>query len=159
MSSSTALGQSKGRETIEKAPVLFAVAIAKDPQKDSFPCYWLLPQSPQAEAAAKAVVTVENLKEVLTKILIDPLFETLWCANLTDIDSWRDTWRKAGYNTIAVKQFLPGVTDNLAHVVEEALEMENLPCTIKVASGRIYLSKGQASSFDRAPYQLYHPIV
>jgi phosphoribosylformylglycinamidine synthase subunit PurSL len=175
MSSTTTLGQSKETEISENSTTLFVAVMGKDvqkdvkkdqdkdPQKSSFPCYWFLLKRLKEDADAFQAVTAddlaEKLKEVLAKILIDPLFETLWGANLDALESWRDSLRENEFNTVAIKQFLPGVTDNLARVVEEALETENLPYGIQVASGHIYLSKEPASTFDRAPNQLYHPIV
>ncbi|HEY9714096.1 MAG TPA: AIR synthase-related protein, partial [Chroococcales cyanobacterium] len=48
--------------------------------------------------------------------------------------TWLAKWNGRGFKFWAERQFQPGVTDNLAHTVEEALEMAGLN-GIKVASG------------------------
>jgi phosphoribosylformylglycinamidine synthase len=159
MSSSTAVGKSQASESTEESNVIFAAVLDRNPDADSFPCYWLVPTEPSASKGATKAVKADDLAEIVAKILTDPLLETLWLSELIDIERFRDQWLKAGFTTLAVKQFMPGVTDNLAHVVEEAIAMENLPYQIKVASGRVFLSKRGMQDFDGAAYKLYHPVV
>jgi phosphoribosylformylglycinamidine synthase subunit PurSL len=150
MSSSTAVGKSKVSESIEESNVIFAAVISKDAHVDSFPCYWLMPTQ---------AVKANDLAGVVTKVLVDPLLESLWLSELPEIERFADQWLKADFKALAVKQFMPGVTDNLAHVVEEAIAMENPPCQIKVASGRVYLSKEGVHKFEGTAYKLYHPVI
>src|SRR5271167_1425688 len=106
MSSSTTLGQPKDAETSENSTTLFVAVMGKDLQKDSFPCYWLLLRRPRDVADAESVVRAEDiaedLQEVLTKILIDPLLETLWGANIDALDSLGISLRETDYKTIAI---------------------------------------------------------
>lgn len=97
---------------------------------------------------------VQHLEEVLTESLL----EDLWISSADDLSSWQESWRNAGFSHWAEKQFLPGVTDNLAHIVEEALTMQDPPLTFKVASGKIYLFRS-GEAFLNPEYNFYHPLV
>ncbi len=130
---------------------VFCAAVVPKQAHESLAYYWL---------------AIEGLKDNsehllsthLTEILTDSLLEDLWFTPISELSKWCKTWHEAGFKQWAEKQFMPGVTDNLAHIVEEAIEMKNLPFKVKVASGRLYLSKS-TEEFDKVAYKLYHPVV
>jgi phosphoribosylformylglycinamidine synthase len=158
MSSSTATSQAIGSKAKLRDNVMVAVVVDRESKDNSFPCYWLMPAG-GGGTFSQRLAQVENLSEILSAVLADPLLETLLFSEATDLDGWAVGWRKSGFKSLAIKQFLPGVTDNLAHVVEEALAVQDIPFPIKVASGRIILSKESLEVFQDAPYKLYHPLV
>lgn len=90
--------------------------------------------------------------------LTESLLEDLWICSIDKLSNWQKRWQQIGFKQWAEKQFLPGVTDNLAHVVEEAFSLQNMPISLKVASGTIYLS-AQTEAFAQTEYKLYHPVV
>jgi len=79
--------------------------------------------------------------------------------------AWNNQWLAQGFKWWAEKQFLPGVTDNLAHTIKEALVLvggEKLS-SVEVASGKGFLfNKSFASKDDiieYSQYKLFHPLV
>jgi phosphoribosylformylglycinamidine synthase len=92
--------------------------------------------------------TDEKIQEVLTAVLTDSLQEDLWIATGGDRKSWMETWASQGFRYFAEKQFAPGVTDNLAHTVYEALLLFDFPSQAMVASGTGYLFKEADSGED-----------
>jgi phosphoribosylformylglycinamidine synthase len=137
----------------DRGNVYFAAVVPKQ-KYDSVACYWLLVEDLNGEENSSPAKLTAALKEILT----DPLLEDLWFAPLADTAKWGKVWQESGYVQWAEKQFLPGVTDNLAHIVEEALEMKELSFSVKVASGRIYLAK-KKNTFVNAEYTIFHPVV
>lgn len=74
----------------------------------------------------------------------------------------------SGYKDVTMaleKQFLPGVTDNLAHTVLESFQMifPQSQGTFEVASGWVYWTTEPVQSpdslVDRLAYRLYNPLV
>ena len=137
---------------------------------EAFALYWV-----QYGDDVDENVLIEHLREILS----DPLQEELWHAAPLERLSWMLRWKAESYRWWVERQFLPGVTDNLAHTVEEALNLKGCPRTIRVASGTGYLFGGPltpiAVSETEAPdqlkfhsaellekyarYNLYHPIT
>jgi phosphoribosylformylglycinamidine synthase len=113
-------------------------------------------------------LTANQIEAVLVDVLCDPLQEELWIVKSPNRDSWIRNWRDKGYRYWAEKQFLPGVTDNLAHTVAEALKLLNLP-ECQVASGTGYLfeqaniehsgANSAEAIFESAKFKLYHPVI
>lgn len=151
--SATAAQQDSGNR--QKNVEVYRAAVVPKYEYDSFACYWLQVDNNSEDGNA---CSPAKLSSALKEILTDPLLEDLWFAPLSDCSKWCKVWQEAGFVQWAEKQFLPGVTDNLAHIVEEALDMKALPFRVKVASGRVYLAKDK-KSFDNAPYTVFHPLV
>ncbi len=103
-----------------------------------FPLYWL-----QSEQSGQELKENPRFLETIAEILTDPLLEDLWCALPDERAAWVNDWAQIGFRWWAERQFLPGVTDNLAHTVQEALELSGFPTAIKVASGTGFLISEQ----------------
>lgn len=125
-----------------------------------FPIYWL---------SGHASITHEEfpgseLGRALEEVLIDPLLEELWFSLGGKRKSWISRWQADGFRWFAERQFLPGVTDNLARTVEEALHLKGLPSSVKVASGTGFLfefkSEGDQQDIEtRGTYKFFHPLT
>jgi phosphoribosylformylglycinamidine synthase len=129
----------------------------------TFPLYWLQAEIPSFATLAEFVQDSE-WGQALQEVLIDPLLEELWCAKPTERQPWLDGWKRSGYEWFAERQFLPGVTDNLARTVQEALELKGF--VANVASGAGFLYKGDAipgknvQAIENASrYQHFHPLT
>ena len=164
--------QSKKNDQLEGSYKTYCIAVVPKVAYDRMALYWL--NVPVMEPADHSKITA-----ALSDVLCDPLQEELWVVEPSQRDTWVDKWRSLGYAFWAEKQFAPGVTDNLAHTVAEALKLLKMPKSCKVASGTGYLFKAkddeQASrspnqdarekfaSVDEvdesSKYKLYHPIV
>jgi len=101
----------------------------------SFPLYWI---------AFEETVGRPHLVDALNDVLTDPLREELWHATADERMAWLRTWQDQGYRWFAERQFLPGVTDNLARTVVEALALKGCPGVL-AASGSGYLFKESGS--------------
>ena len=101
--------------------------------------------------------------EVLASILADSLLDDVWVVDQDGrAKSWAETFKKEGFAYFCEKQYLPGVTDNLSHTIEEALLLKGIS-TIKVCSGHGYLYtaaevKSEGGILEEALYKLYHPL-
>ncbi len=115
------------------------------------PAYWLIPLDPKTELSL-------SIKQALEEVLTESLLEELWISSIDSLTAWQKQWQEAGFSCWAEKQFLPGVTDNLAHIVQEALSMQNPPLSFRVASGKIYLARSK-NVFENTEYRLFHPLV
>ena len=142
-------------------PYLAIVMPIKIAQQDLLvlPAYWLLPTNVTPEQVNQSLPklpssVVDSLKEILTESLL----EDLWLSGTDNLIAFQKQWQEAGFGQWAEKQFLPGVTDNLAHIVEEALTMQENALSFKVASGKIYLARSE-KALQNAEYRLYHPLV
>lgn len=170
------VGQSQTAPTHSRlTPTLqWCVAVIPKTEYTSFPLYWLaIPEQYKNQ--------LESLSEALRDVLSDPLQEQLWIAQLEERTVWMQKWAQLGYRWWAEKQFLPGVTDNLAHTVQEALELKGFPY-ILVSSGAGYVFRDRLvpdqdaaaarktltmhkiyadpQSIDRASlYTVYHPLA
>ena len=146
---------------------LLCIAVVPRTQSSAFPLYWIQFGDDIEE---------ETLLNALREALTDPLQEELWHAAPDGRHVWMERWKNESYRWWAERQFLPGVTDNLAHTVEEALLLKGMPRTVRVASGTGYLFDGAkktkslkrslVAGFDTdaelelaARYHLYHPIT
>ena len=78
-------------------------------------------------------VDEKRLLDSLRDVLTDPLQEELWHASPSERQKWMERWKSESYHWWAERQFLPGVTDNLGHTVQEALTLKGCPSTIRVA--------------------------
>lgn len=122
------------------------------------PTYWVKFDS--------SIVNKDSLEKNLARILVDTNFEDCLVAGNQERKTWAEKWKKDGYDFWAEKQFLPGVTDNLAKTIQEALKLMGESSSIEVASGKTYLlkkeSEGSGSLEDikkEAAYNWYHPLV
>jgi phosphoribosylformylglycinamidine synthase len=123
-----------------------------------FPLYWLLAQGNADELINAAFI------KTLEEVLIDPLTEKLIYAKCAERLDWVKGWKEKDFYWFAERQFLPGVTDNLASTVEEALGLSNLPSGIKVASGNGLLFRQKSfrstKEIDNAcRYKYFHPLA
>jgi len=137
---------------------LLCLAVIPKAGYTSFPLYWL-------SYNASLPIDEQSLAKALTEILTDPLQEDLWLASGSQRISWLDNWAKDGYRWFAERQMMPGVTDNLAHTVEEALALKGLPPFLKAAAGTGYLFKESSSCSSKEnivehnKYKLFHPLT
>ena len=99
-------------------------------------------------------------------LLADTNFEDCLVAGNLERKTWAEKWKKDGYDFWAEKQFLPGVTDNLAKTIREALKLMGESSSIEVASGKTYLLKKESEGIGsvedikkEAAYNWYHPLV
>jgi phosphoribosylformylglycinamidine synthase subunit PurSL len=154
----------------EGATRVLCIAVVPKARAASFPLYWL-------QMGSANGLSDEQINDLLTEVLTDPLQEELWICEPYNRNEWIKKWHALGYRYWAEKQFVFGVTDNLAHTVEEALRLLGFPPSIHVASGRGYLFKSAEASqsaqlskekeafanksdIDKyALYRLYHPVV
>ncbi len=125
-----------------------------------FPIYWIqghdeLSHENFAESA---------LGKALEEVLIDPLLEELWFSLGGKRKNWITRWSQDGFRWFAECQFLPGVTDNLARTVEEALHLKGVSAAVQCASGTGYLFefKSEADQQEietRGMYKFFHPLT
>jgi len=125
-----------------------------------FPIYWV-----QGHGAVNRDGFIDSqLGQALQDVIVDPLLEELWFSLGGKRKSWITRWTQDGFRWFAERQFLPGVTDNLAHTVEEALHLKGLPESIHVASGTGFLfafksEADQQELEERSTYRYYHPLT
>jgi hypothetical protein len=155
-----------------QASTQLCLAVIPKDTYDSFPLYWLAVPDRHNESKDK-------ISQALKEILTDPLQEELWLVAPAERADWMEKWNGMDYRWWAERQFLPGVTDNLAHTVEEALELKGFD-GVSVASGSGYLYRNRAMSANLAPsrtlsfqmiyadsesiertskYSVYHPLT
>ena len=152
----------KEQDKIHASTLCLAVVpklgFARDEHVVLFPLYWLLAPAPIDE-----LINADFVK-ALADVLIDPLTEKLIYAKCNDRLGWVKSWQEEGYQWLAERQFLPGVTDNLAATVEEALLLSGLPAGIKVASGNgLLFRQGKLNTVkdieDSCRYKYFHPLA
>ncbi len=147
------------KEDISKLSLpLLAVVTPKELKKQellALPAYWLQLVDPTTSALEQNLTPIID---ILTEVLTESLLEDLWVSFTENLAPWEEKWKKAGFIQWSEKQFLPGVTDSSAHVVEEALSLQNMPLQFRVASGTIYLTS-ETKAFINSEYRLYHPVV
>lgn len=141
----------------EKTAVLSFAVIAQD--ENNLPVYWIK-YDPK-------VTGERQLISSLNEILVDPVFQKGTVLQEGHLNDLFQSFKTRGFRWLALKQFLPGVTDNLAHTIAEALKLKGVTA-IGVASGSGHLfatgenGKGFNSAKDvqnHAQYQLFHPLV
>ncbi|MGD9681281.1 MAG: AIR synthase-related protein [Candidatus Obscuribacterales bacterium] len=124
------------------------------PGADRHPAYWL--DCPRETDLVK-------LEQALNEVLVDASYQEGRLSGGADLNELLASWKKEGHVYFAQKQFHPGVTDNLAHTVVEALVLTGMPRgAVRVASGSFYLFDGQEEQdiiFERSRYRLFHPLV
>lgn len=124
------------------------------PGADRHPAYWLDCHPDTCRV---------KLEQSLNEVLVDASYQEGRLAGGADLTDLLAAWKKEGYVYFAQKQFHPGVTDNLAHTVEEALVLTGMPRgAVRVASGSFYLFDGQEEEdiiFEKSRYRLFHPLV
>lgn len=131
-----------------------------------------------------AIVSEEKLLKSLEDVLVDSVYQKGVPLSQGNQEEFFKRWRGDGFEFWAEKQFLPGVTDNLAHTIAEALGLKGIKAGIAVASGQAYLLKSsddvtgsggggsEAATFESgssasdcsaiekgAQYKLFHPLV
>lgn len=129
----------------------------------TFALYWLQADLPFVHSLPEFIADSE-WGQALQEVLIDPLLEELWCAVPSERQPWLDGWKRTGYDWFAERQFQPGVTDNLAHTVQEALALKGFMA--HVASGTGFLFRGNANpgknvqEIEQASkYVRFHPLT
>jgi phosphoribosylformylglycinamidine synthase len=126
-----------------------------------FPLYWL-------KIRSKLIKDIKDFADsellmVVSETLRDPLLQNMHSASPQGRSSWAPTWEQEGFQWLAEKQFLPGVTDNLGKTVEEALSLRGFS-DVQVASGEGFLfPKGCYDSKDEIEtaglYHFHHPLT
>jgi phosphoribosylformylglycinamidine synthase len=134
--------------------ILHVAIIPKQPYT-AIKRYWI---SVEQHHKSRKLDPPSNLARVLTATLSDPLREDIWLTDSAGLQTWCNNWTNLGFQYLAEKQFLPGVTDNSARIVEEALNLLHLSVKLKVASGESYLGKS-LDDFANAEYRLFHPLI
>ncbi len=135
------------------------VAVIAESEHKSFPLYWLLVAK---ESLADGKIPAKMVKD-LSDVLADSLYQEVLVGFPEDRKNWLKRFAKEEYKFFAERQFLPGVTDNLAHTVEEALRLKGFPGKVRVASGRGFLFKESSGNADAIAealiYKDYHPLT
>ncbi|HEY9734496.1 MAG TPA: AIR synthase-related protein [Drouetiella sp.] len=137
-------GTSQTANTPSKPETTLQWCLSVIPKSDysAFPLYWIrIPERYKNQQ--------EELTSALREVLIDPLQEELWVAKPEERDVWIEQWNSRGFRWWAEKQFLPGVTDNLAHTVQEALELKKFP-DVSVSSGAGFIFRDRLMSAEDA---------
>ncbi|MBX9667384.1 MAG: hypothetical protein K2X93_07180 [Candidatus Obscuribacterales bacterium] len=121
-----------------------------------FPIYWIKFDRQTTDEA--------KLVNCLNEILVDPVIQQGVVLRSADLDQLFESFLQRGFHWVAQKQFLPGVTDNLAHTIHEALLLKGISPDVKVASGSANLLpvlnfKTRDDVSNYAQYRLYHPLV
>ena len=130
-----------------------------DAEVVQFPLYWV----ETTEQIKKEDFAGSSLGLALTEVLTDPLLEDLWFSTGVSRKKWTENWAQNGFYWFAERQFLPGVTDNLARTVEEALVLKHLK-GVNVASGTGFLftftgDSDQSEIEEFGKYKLFHPLT
>lgn len=99
----------------------------------TLPLYWI--------KFDPAIVKEDRLLASLEEVLVDPVYQKGVALSQANRKELFQRWRTAGFEFFAEKQFLPGVTDNLAHTICEALGLKGIKAGVAVASGQAYLLK------------------
>lgn len=143
------------------APVYCLAVVPKDGLQSSgapltFPLYWV--------CASNGNQINDGLVRALEEILSDPLLEELWHCPPQCRQQWAERFSAAGFRWWAERQYQPGVTDNLAHTVAEALALKGFN-NWQVASGAGFLFQS-ADNFTQAKsvesysrYRYFHPLT
>jgi phosphoribosylformylglycinamidine synthase subunit PurSL len=118
-----------------------------------FPIYWI-------EFTDKD----QSLEAALTEVLTDPLLSELWMTGDANRGDWLKAWHAQAFQFFAEKQHQPGVTDNLAKTVEEALQLAGVTERVQVASGEgmLYPESTDLTAEEiehRARYRFFHPLT
>jgi phosphoribosylformylglycinamidine synthase subunit PurSL len=134
---------------------VMAFAVLAEDEKD-FPIYWI--------KFDPTVTKEDQLISCLNDVLVDPVYQTGTLLKSENLQKLFSTFKTRGFRWIAKKQFLPGVTDNLAHTIAEALRIKGIAPHIGVASGSGHLLAGEGLADVKAvqstsQYHLYHPLV
>lgn len=137
------------------------VAVIPEGERKSFPLYWLLVPKNVLPADGKVP---KNMVKDISDVLSDSLCEEILICEASERGKWLKRFAAEGFEFFAERQFLPGVTDNLAHTVEEALGLKQFSCQVKVASGRGFLYSAEAKKdikriTDSAIYRDFHPLA
>jgi len=135
------------------------VAVRPREKPDNFALYWIkVPIGSGNELA-------QGQRDQLQAVLADELLDFVWMENQNERGgAWTKAFKAEGFGWFCEKQYLPGVTDNLAHTIEEALHLKGFPADTHVCSGRGYLFntksvKNAEALCNDALYKLYHPLT
>lgn len=136
-----------------KTEVLSFAVIAED--ESNLPVYWI--------KYDPTVTGERQLIDSLNEILVDPVFQKGTVVKEDQMNDLLNSFKTSGFRWLALKQFLPGVTDNLAHTIAEALKLKGVDA-LGVASGSGHLLAAAAFNTSEevqshAQYKLYHPLV
>ncbi|MBS1989306.1 MAG: phosphoribosylformylglycinamidine synthase [Cyanobacteria bacterium SZAS LIN-3] len=148
------------KDSMGQTSALSRVVVAVRPREkpESFALYWIV--FPSADQSIG-----EREREIIAAVLADELIDQVWLEEQgARAAGWQQKFIDEGYSWFAEKQYLPGVTDNLAHTIEEALHLKGFPEGTRVCSGHGYLLKSEAgrtaeSLMQDACYKLYHPLT
>lgn len=128
-----------------------------DKNLKELPLYWI---TTTADAGDKKFE--EAFKQAVKEVLADGLQEDVWVIQSNKRKEWLADLKKLGFSWFAERQFLPGVTDNLARTVEEALHLSGIASDLKVASGTAFLFDSEwniKTIENHSRYKHYHPVT
>ncbi len=98
------------------------VAVRPRQKPDNFALYWIKVPTAAAQEIGK------RERDQIQAVLADELLDFVWMENQNDRGSaWTSAFKAEGFGWFCEKQYLPGVTDNLAHTIEEALHLKDFP--------------------------------
>jgi phosphoribosylformylglycinamidine synthase subunit PurSL len=108
----------------------------------------------------------QEIEKIAQEFLIDPILQTYQVSTLEETAQPLNMWAMLGFQWIAERQFLPGVTDNLGKTVEKSLSLlfkgQKLP-EIQVASGQVYwfaeTHHSETEILKALAYQVFNPLV
>jgi phosphoribosylformylglycinamidine synthase len=138
------------------------VAVRPKEKPDNFALYWI--KIPGRSGLAGGKIGADERRQIAL-VLADALLDFVWLDDQNERPGkWATAFKGEGFAWFAEKQYLPGVTDNLAHTIEEALRMKGFPAGTRVCSGRGYLFRakdagGADAIYKDGLYKLYHPLT
>lgn len=136
----------------------------KDKTMASMPLYWFEAELPPFQSISEFISDTE-MGRALAEVLVDPLLEELWCSRPDERTGWLKHWHKSNFHLFGERQFLPGVTDNLARTVEEALQMKGVFGSVASGTGFLFAREHFSSTPDakavieESRYVLFHPLT
>lgn len=174
MTQAQTLSQAKQKVQLD-FPVLCLAVVPKRKVDEKagvaqFPLYWLTGEFTSKCTSDNCLQILEPALATLGEVLADPLQEDLlWAIDHigSGRSAWARQWHEQGFALWAERQFLPGVTDNLAKTIEEALSASDIATGIKVASGAGYLFGLNLTSnypsveslVEYCRYKYFHPLT
>lgn len=123
----------------------------------AYPVYWF-----QTEATSE-----KQIEQLAQSVLVDPIVQRfVISSDKQKLSAFLALTESQSVQWVLEKQFLPGVTDNLAKTVESSIQLlfsDQELSSIKVASGQVYwipeTALSQAQIAEVAEYQLYNPLI
>jgi phosphoribosylformylglycinamidine synthase len=130
------IGTGSASSSGETEVLSFAVIAADE---SNLPVYWI--------KYDPAVTGERQLIGSLNEILVDPVFQRGTVLKDGQLNDLFNSFKNSGFRWLALKQFLPGVTDNLAHTIAEALKLKGVDALgVASGSGHLFAVSGDNAS-------------